>query len=60
MLNKDKSNKSLEQFFNSATSHLDQDTLTNPLPEDLKTADSVAQLEAAGAPKLAALCKATL
>jgi hypothetical protein len=39
---------------------IDQDTLKSFLPEGLKTADSVAQLEAAGAPKLAALCKATL
>jgi hypothetical protein len=39
---------------------IDQDTLKGFLPEGLKTADSVAQLEAVNAPKLAALCKATL
>ena len=39
---------------------IDQDTLQSFLPGGLKTADSVAELKAAGAPKLAALCKATL
>lgn len=39
---------------------IDQDTLISFLPEELKTQESVDQLEQAKAPNLASICKAAL